>query len=141
MIGSKLYEKRSRVYLFIALYGILALIGAVHAVQTARQGKPVAGGSGFMIVFGAGMAVRTFLKSRKPLIVLHDERIELNVTNKAESIRYKDIVGVDQPDRKKLILEYREGHGTRKNIILLGHLEKSEAHRFAEFMARKGWKR
>lgn len=141
MIGSKLYAKRSRVYLFLALYGILSLMGIAHAVYTAKQGKPVAGGSGFMIVFGAGMAALTFLKSRKPLVVLHEERLELNQTNKAEYIRYKDIVGTEQPDAKRLVLKTRDGHATRKNIIWLSHLEKNDSDRLARFLLKKGWKR
>ncbi|MDH4162610.1 MAG: hypothetical protein OEW15_07960 [Nitrospirota bacterium] len=141
MVGSKYYEKRSRVYLFLALYGVLAGAGIVHAVYTARQGKPVAGGSGFMIVFGAGMAVRTFLKSRKPLAVLHEERLELNQTNKAEYIRYKDIVGTEQPDEKQLVVKARDGHATRKNIIWLSHFEKTDSERLAKFLTKKGWKR
>jgi hypothetical protein len=141
MTGSKLYEKRSRVYLFLALYGILALMGIAHAVYTAKQGNPVAGGSGFMIVFGAGMAVRTFLKSKNPLVVIHDERLELNQTNKAEYIRYKDIVGTEQPDSKQLVLKTREAHTTRKNIIRLSHLEKDDADRFTAFMTKKERKR
>ena len=141
MIGTKLYEKKSRVYLFLALYGILAAGGALHAVWTARQGKPVPGGSGFMIVFGAGMAIRTFLKSKKPLVVVHEERLELNQTNKTESIRYKDIVGTEQPDNGRLVLITREAHATKKNIIWLSHLENDDAERFAAFMKKKGWKR
>ena len=141
MIGSKLYQKKQRLYLFLALYGMLALIGiAFSAAQIARNENPN-GAAGFMVIFGAGMAVLTWVKGRKPLVVLHGDRLELNQTNRPEYAAYKDITGVEQNDAGQLVLKVRDGHTPRKVVIYGKYLEKQDAEQLAAFLLKKGWKR
>jgi hypothetical protein len=141
MIGSKLYQKRQRVILLLSLYGILALIGIAFIVTSISRNQDPSGAAGFMVVFGVGMCIRTFLQSRRPLVVIHEEQMELNQTSRPEFIRFTDIAGVDRLDKKRLVLTVREGHANRKTTVWLNHLSPSEAEKFADFLIHKSWKR
>lgn len=141
MTGTKLFEKRIRVLLFTLLYGGLAVAGLVFIGLEILKGRPLSGPAGFMAVFGIGMTVRTVLRSRRPLVVLHTDRIEINQTNTPEHVRYKDIIAVDQPDGKQLVLKVRDGHADKKTTIRLTLLEKNDSERLAVFMTSRGWKR
>ena len=141
MIGSMLYQRKERLYLLMALYGVLALLGAAYgAVQVVRSQDPSAG-AGFMVVFGLGMCIQTYLKGRKPVVVIEDERLELNQTNKPEYVRYKDIASVEERTGGQIILKVRDGHTPRKVIIYGKYLDKKEAEQLAEFLLKKRWKR
>lgn len=78
MIGTKLYQKKSRVNLFLALYGVLTLIGVVYIVLIISRQQDVPGAVGFMVMFGAGMCIMTWLNGRKPRVVVQEEFVELN---------------------------------------------------------------
>ncbi|HWR71822.1 MAG TPA: hypothetical protein VN604_01490, partial [Nitrospirota bacterium] len=141
MTDTKLFEKNRRVLLFIVLYGGLALMGlAFIGVEISKQ-QPLSGTAGFMAVFGIGMTVRTALRRRHPLVALHGDRVEINQTNRPEQVRYKDIIGIDQPDGKRLELKVRDGHGNRKITIRLTLFEKNDSERLVEFLMKRGWKR
>lgn len=141
MIGAKLYQKKERTYLFLALYGILALLGTAFSIVmiTRDQNPPAA--AGFMVVFGAGMCIQTYLRSRKPFVTLQEERIELNQTNRPEHIRYKDITGTEQRTAGRIILKVRDGHKPKMVTIYSKYLEKNDAEQLASFLEKKGWKR
>jgi hypothetical protein len=141
MIGPKLYQKRQRILLFLSLYGVLALIGVAFIVTAIRRDENPSGAAGFMVVFGVGMCIRTFLQSRRPLVVIHEDQVELNQTSRPEYIRFKDIAGVDRPDEKRLVLTVREGHTNRKTTVWLSHLAPYDAEQFADFLKNKSWKR
>lgn len=141
MIGAKLYQRKERMYLLLALYGILALLGAVYSIVMATRGQDPSGAAGFMIVFGVGMCIQTYLKSRKPFVVVQEERLELNQTNRPEYVRYKDITSVEQRDAGRIVLKVRDGHTPRIVIIYGKYLEKKDSEQLAAFLQKKGWKR
>jgi len=141
MIGSKLYQKKERLYLLLALYGVLALLGAAYSVVMVMREQDPSAGAGFMIVFGVGMCIQTYLKSRKPFVVVEEERLELNQTNKPEYVRYKDITSVEHDAAGQTVLKVRDGHKPRKVLIYSKYLEKKDAELLATFLQKKGWKR
>jgi hypothetical protein len=141
MIGSKLYQKKERLYLFLVLYGVLALLGAAYSIVLIRRNQDPSAAAGFMFVFGAGMCIRTFLKGRKPLVVVQEERLELNQTNRPEYVRYKDITSVEQRGTRQIVLKIRDGHTPRAVIIYGQYMEKKDAEQLAVFLKQKGWKR
>lgn len=140
MIGSKLYQKKERLYLFLALYGILAILGVIFSLMMAIRNQDPSAGAGFMIVFGAGMCAATYIRSRKPVVVVQEEQLELNQTNKPEYVRYKDITSVEQRGTGQIVLKVRDGHTPRMVIIYSKYLETQEAERLAVFLKKKGWK-
>jgi hypothetical protein len=141
MIGSKLYQKKERLYLFLALYGVLSLLGAAYSIVMVMRQQDPSAGAGFMVVFGAGMCIQTYLKSRKPFVVVQEERLELNQTNRPEYVRYKDITSVEQRDAGRIVLKVRDGHTPRIVTIYGKYLEKKDAEQLAAFLQKKGWKR
>lgn len=141
MIGTKMYQKKERIYLFLALYGILALLGIIYSIVMITRGQDLSSAAGFMIVFGIGMCIQTYLKSRKPFVALQEERIELNQTNRPEHVRYKDITGVEQRKGGQIVLKVRDGHTPRMVIIYSNYLETKDAEQLAAFLEKKGWKR
>lgn len=141
MIGTKLYQKKQRLYLFVALYGILAVLGAAYSIVMVRRDQDPSGAAGFMVIFGAGMAILTWVKGRKPLVALHEDRLELNQTNKPEYVPYKSITGVEERASGQLALKVRDGH-TPKVVIIYGkYLEEKDAEQLGKFLMKKGWKR
>ncbi|MHB8843760.1 MAG: hypothetical protein ACYC7L_03350, partial [Nitrospirota bacterium] len=94
-----------------------------------------------MIVFGVGMCIQTYLRSRKPFVIVQEERLELNQTNHPEHVRYKDITGVEQRKAGQIVLKVRDGHTPRRVIIYSNYLEKKEADQLAAFLEKKGWRR
>ncbi|NTV53943.1 MAG: hypothetical protein HGA73_00630 [Syntrophaceae bacterium] len=141
MIGTKLYQKKERLYLFLALYGILAMLGTAYSIVMVTRGQDPSGAAGFMIVFGAGMCIRTYVRGRKPVVEVLEERLELNKTNRTEYIRYMDITSVERRDAGQIVLKVRDGHTPRKVIIYGKYLEKKDAEQLAAFLGKKGWKR
>jgi len=140
MIGSKLYQKKERLYLFLVLYGILALLGAAYSIVLIRRNQDPSAAAGFMFVFGAGMCIRTFLKGRKPLVSVQEERLELNQTNRPEYVRYKDITNVELRGKGQIVLSVRDGHTPRKVTIYSQYMEKKDAEQLVVFLKKKGWK-
>jgi len=140
MIGAKLYQKKERYYLFLVLYGVLALLGAAYSVVLVSRNQDPSAAAGFMFVFGTGMCVRTILKGRKPVVIVQEEQLELNQTNRPEYIRYKDITSVEQREKGQIVLKVRDGHTPRAVIIYGQYLEKKETEQLAVFLKKKGWK-
>lgn len=140
MIGAQLYQKKERFYLFLVLYGVLALLGAAYSIVLVSRNQDPSAGAGFMFVFGAGMCIRTFLKGRKPVVVVQEERLELNQTNRPEYVRYKDITSVEQRGTGQIVVKVRDGHTPRMVIIYSKYLETKEAEQLAVFLKKKGWK-
>ena len=140
MIGAKLYQKKERYYLFLVLYGVLALLGAAYSVVLVSRNQDPSAAAGFMFVFGTGMCVRTILKGRKPVVIVQEEQLELNQTNRPEYIRYKDITSVEQREKGQIVLKVRDGHTPRAVIIYGQYLEEKETEQLAVFLKKKGWK-
>jgi len=140
MIGSKLYQKKERYYLFLVLYGVLALLGAAYSIMLVSRNQDPSAGVGFMLVFGVGMCIATYIRSRKPVVVVEAERLELNQTNRPEHVRYKDITNVEQRGKGQIVLSVRDGHTPRKVIIYGQYMENKEAEQLAVFLKKKGWK-
>ena len=141
MIGALLYQKKERLYLFLVLYGVLALLGAAYSIVLISRNQDPSAAAGFMFVFGAGMCIRTFLKGRKPLVVVQEDRLELNQTNRPEYVRYKDITGVEQRGKGQIVIKVRDGHTPRVVIIYGQYMEKEDAEQLAVFLKKKGWTR
>ena len=141
MIGTKIFQKKARVYLFLALYGMLALLGIAFSAVLIKRNQDPSAAAGFMVVFGVGMCIQTYLKSRKPVVVVQEEQLELNQTNKPEFIRYRDITSVEERHGGQIVLKVRDGHTPRKVIIYGSYLEKKDAEGLAGFLGKKEWKR
>jgi len=140
MIGARLYQKKERFYLFLVLYGVLALLGAAYSIVLISRNQDPSAAAGFMFVFGAGMCIRTFLKGRKPLVSVQEERLELNQTNRPEYVRYKDITNVELRGKGQIVLSVRDGHTPRKVTIYSQYMEKKDAEQLVVFLKKKGWK-
>lgn len=140
MIGTKLYSRRSRVKLFVILYGILGVGGLVMASLFAGQGQEVPAAAGFMIVFGFGMTLLTWSKGRKPLVVVHEEYVELNFQRRPQFIVFKSISTVTEAKDGQLVVAVRDGHDLKKVTVWMKELETADGERLAEFLQKKGWK-
>ena len=140
MIGTRLYQRRSKVVFFLVTYALLALIGLGLIVFSISRGKNPSGTEGFTLIFGAGMAFLTWSKSRKPRLVVGEEYLELRQQNKPEFIKYKSISTVTRTKDDRLVIGVREGHGLNNKSIYLKDLEKADAEKLVEFCQKKGWK-
>jgi len=140
MIGAQLYQKKERIYLLLALYGILALLGSAYSVVLVSRNQDPSAAAGFMFVFGAGMCVRTILKGRKPLVAVLEDQLELNQTNRPEYVHYKDIASVEQRGTGQIVLKVRDGHTLRTVTIYGQYMEKKDAAQLEVFLKKKGWK-
>jgi hypothetical protein len=140
MIGRKLYQRKSKVYFFLVMYGVLALAGAALIVLAVSRERNPSGAEGFTLIFGSGMAWLTWSKSRKPRIVVGDEHVELRQQNRPDFIKYKSISTVTRTRDNRLVLGVREGHGLKNFTVLLADLEKTDADKLSDFFQRKGWK-
>ena len=139
MTGTKLYQKKSQAYLFLALYGLLALVGSVMAALAIRSEQSVSGGIGFMIVFGLGMAVNTLIKSRKAQVSVHEEFMEVDQSRTVRSLRYADMTGVSRPNKNRLVITFREAGATKNEIIWTKELDPVEVGELYDFLtSRKG---
>jgi len=139
MIGTKLYQKKSQAYLFIAMYGLLAIVGSSMATMSIRSKQNVSGAVGFMIVFGLGMAVNTLIKSRKAQVSVHEEFLDVNQSRTVRSLRYRNMTGVSRPDKNRLIITLREDGAVKNEVIWLKELEPVEAQMLHDFLKeRKG---
>jgi hypothetical protein len=141
MIGAQLFQKKQRFYLFLVLYGVLALLGSAYSIVLVSRNQDPSTAAGFMFVFGAGMCIRTILKGRKPVVAVLEDQLELNQTNRPEYVRYKDITNVEQRGTGQIALTVRDGHTLRMVTIYGQYLEKKDAEQLAVFLKKKGWKR
>ena len=140
MIGTKLYQKRSRMNLFLALYGVLTLIGVAYIILVISRQQDVPGAAGFMVMFGAGMCIMTWLNGRKPRVVVQEEFVELNQQRKPQFIRYKGISTVTRMKDGRLVIAVRDGHDIKNVTIWLKELEDADADKLVAFLKNKGWK-
>jgi len=81
------------------------LLGAAYSIVLVSRNQDPSAAAGFMFVFGTGMCVRTILKGRKPVVIVQEEQLELNQTNRPEYIRYKDITNVEQREKGQIVLK------------------------------------
>ncbi|MBI5074119.1 MAG: hypothetical protein HZB62_02950 [Nitrospirae bacterium] len=134
MVGTKLYTKKSRVYLFLVLYAILAVAGGLLSAQSVSRNEALPGSVGFMVIFGAGMFIMTLVKSRQPQISVHQDFLEVHQSRAKQLIRYRNIVSIARPDAKRLVVTLREDSSRKDMTIWLKELEQSEIERLAAFL-------
>ena len=140
MIGAKLYQKKSKVIVFLLLYAVLALIGLGLIIFSISRDRNPTGAEGFTVIFGAGMAFLTWSKSRKPRIVVGEEYLEVRQQNRPEFIKYKNISTITCTKDNRLLIGTREGHGLKQSAVLLKDLEDADAERLVDFCRNKRWK-
>lgn len=139
MIGTKLYQKKSQVYLFLALYGLLALAGFAMAALAITDKQNVSGGVGFMIVFGLGMAVNTLIKGRKAQVSVHEDFMEVDQSRTPRTLRYRDMTGVSKPNKNRLVVTFREAGATKNEVVWTKELDPVEVGELYDFLtSRKG---
>ena len=136
MIGTKLYQKKSQVYTFLALYGLLAVVGAGMATLSIRNKQNVSGAVGFMIVFGLGMAVNTLLKSRKAQVSVHEDFIEVDQSRAVRTLRYRNMTGVSRPDKNRLLITLREDGAIRNEVVWAKELDSVEVGKLHDFLTK-----
>jgi len=134
MIGTKLYQKKSQVYLFLALYGLLAFAGCAMAALAVRNQQSVSGWVGFMIVFGFGMAVNTLIKGRKAQVSVHEDFMEVDQSRTVRSLRYRAMNGVSRPNKNRLVITYREDGATKNEVIWTKELDPDDVGKLYDFL-------
>ena len=137
MIGTKLYQKKSQAYLFIALYGLLAVVGSSMATLSIRNKQNVSGAVGFMIVFGLGMAINAMIKSRRAQVSVHEEFLDVNQSRTVKSLRYRNMTGVSRPDKNRLIVTLREDGAVKNEVIWTKELEPVEVEMLYDFLTKQ----
>jgi len=137
MIGTKLYTKRARVNLFLLLYGLLAVAGGLLTVQSFSRNEALSGSIGFMVIFGAGMFILTLVKSRQPQVSVHEDFLELHQSRIKQLIRYRHILAITRPDKKRLVITLQEDRSRKDITIWLKELEQSEIDRLADFLSKE----
>lgn len=140
MIGTKLYQKKTRSDFFLMMYGILALIGAALIAVSLYRNQDPAGSEGFMLIFGAGMFFLTWYKRGKPRVIVRDEYLELKQQFKPQFVTYRKISTVTRTKDDQLVIAVREGHDIKRTTIWLKDLEAADADRLEQFLRKKGWK-
>lgn len=140
MIGTKLYPRKSKTYSFLLLYGILAVAGGVLAAQSIERTGSLGNTAGFMIVFGAGMCILTFVKSRKPQVSVFEDFLELRQSRMPELVRYRNIVSVSRQDKKRLVIILRENKERKEATIWLRDLDDTNIDQLTKFLINKEWK-
>lgn len=140
MIGTKLYQKKSRVIFFLVMYGILAVIAVTLIAVSLHGNQNPSGVHGFTLIFSAGMVFLTWRKSAKPRVVIHEKHLELNQQNKPIFVTFKNIANATRTRDNRLVIAVREGHTVNNVTVWLKDLENSDADRLVEFCQKKGWK-
>ena len=139
MTGTKLYQKKSQVYFFLIMYGILSAAGGVIAALSVMREQNLSSAAGFMIIFGVGMFILTLVKSRKPQVVVYDDFFELNQSRTKQIIRYRNISSVSPPQGNRMTMTLREDKTSKDVVIWLKELDRAEADRLYQFLLqRKG---
>ncbi|OGW41640.1 MAG: hypothetical protein A2010_14955 [Nitrospirae bacterium GWD2_57_9] len=141
MVGRKLYQRKSKVYFFLVMYAILALVGAALIAWSVSRNQNPSAVEGFTLIFGGGMAYLTWSRSRKPRVVIGEEYLELRQQRKPEFVKYKSISNATRTKDHRLVLGVREGHGLINHSVLLKDLEDGDAEKLTGFCEKKGWKR
>jgi hypothetical protein len=139
MIGTKLYQKKSQVYLFLTLYSLLAIAGCTMAALSVRNKQNVSGGVGFMIVFGLGMAVSTLIRSRKAQVSVYEDFMDVDQSRTVRSLRYRTMTGISKPNKNRLVITFREDGVTKNEVIWTKELDPVEVGKLYDFLtSRKG---
>lgn len=137
MIGKKLYARRDRVYIFLVLYAILAVAGGLVIAQSFSRSEPPSGTSGFLVIFGAGMCILTLIKSRQAQVSVHKDFLELHQSHTKQLIRYRNIVNIVRPDKKRLVVTLYEDRSRKEVLIWTKDLEESEIDQLADFLSQE----
>lgn len=136
MTGTKLYQKKSQVYLFLALYGLLALAGFGLAALSIRSKQNVSGGVGFMIVFGLGMAANTLIRSRKAQVSVYEDFLEVDQSRTPRSLRYRNMTGVSRPNKNRMIITLREDGAIKNEVIWTKELDPVDVGKLYDFLTK-----
>lgn len=134
MVGEKLYQKKSQARFFLVTYGLLALAGCALAAYAISRNQSGSNAAGFMIAFGAGMFVLTLVKSRKPQVLVHEDFLEVAQSRKIESVRYRNVTAVSQPDGKRMTVTLREEGAVRNVTIWTRELDPADVGRLHDFL-------
>jgi hypothetical protein len=137
MVGTKVYQKRSQAYFFLAMYGLLAVIGFVLIAQAVMRNQTASNAAGFMIIFGAGMFILTLVKSRKPQVYLCEDFLELNQSRTKQIVRYRNITKVSRPDKNRLVLSLWEDGARKEAVIWLKELAPADVEKVSDFLTAK----
>ena len=140
MIGTKLYQKKSRSDFFLMMYGILALIGVALIVVSLIRSQNPSGSEGFTLIFGAGMFLLTWYKRGNPRVIVRDEYLELKQQFRPQFVTYAKISTITRTKDNQLIIAVREGHDIKKITIWLKDLENTDGDRLEQFLKKKKWK-
>jgi hypothetical protein len=135
------FGSRRRARLNLYLYGFLALLGGAYAAQDMVRGENPPGTAGFMVVFGAGMFIRTFLRSRQPVVTLRDDLMEVRQRMRQEDVPFRSITTVEQPEASRLVVKYRQGGETRTLTLWLSLLDPRDGEMLTEFLRGRKWRR
>jgi len=141
MTGDKLYQKKSRTCVFLIAYGILAAAGGVLTAQSVTGGQSPGNAAGFMLVFGTGMFILTLIKSRKPLIMVFEDFMEVRQSRKPELVRYRNIISAGRKGTDRLVITMREDGSRREVTVWTKEFERSDIERLAEFLGKKALKK
>lgn len=137
MTGTKIYPKKSGVYFFLIMYGILTGMGGFMIAQAISRNQGPSGAAGFMVIFGVGMFILTLVKAGRPQVVLLQDFLELRQSRNLQLVRYRNIVGVTRPDRNRIDVTLREENAKKVVTIWLKELDPADVERLAEFLAAK----
>jgi hypothetical protein len=80
------------------MYALLALAGGALMVQSVARDEKL-NAAGFMVIFGAGMAIMTLVKSRRPQVEVNEDFLTLNQSRAQQLVRYRNISAVTRPDK------------------------------------------
>ena len=139
MVGARLYQKKSQVYFFLLMYGILALAGGGLAARSFMLGEGASNAAGFMLIFGIGMFILTFMKGRRPQVSVFEDFLELTQSRAKQLVRYRNVTSVSRPDRKRLVVTLREDDGRKDIVIWLRELDPADVEKLEDFLRqRKG---
>jgi hypothetical protein len=136
MVGTKLYTKKSLVYVHLFMYGVLALAGGVLLGAAVSRGERPSGILGFVVVFGLGMFILTLVKSRRPQVAVYKDFMELRQSRMPQLVRYRNLAAVSRPDPRRLVLTLHEDNERKYVTVWLKELSKTDIDMLAEFLAK-----
>ncbi|MBI5848405.1 MAG: hypothetical protein HZB31_10745 [Nitrospirae bacterium] len=137
MIGTNLYIRKKQVYLFLLLYGILAAAGGLLIARSFSHNESTSSASGFLVIFGTGMCIMTLVKSRQPQVSVHKDFLEVRQSRVKQLIRYRNIIGIARPDKRRLVVTLHEDRSRKDVTIWTKELEQREIDSLAEFLSQE----
>ncbi|MFZ2197342.1 MAG: hypothetical protein WAV13_06405 [Thermodesulfovibrionales bacterium] len=140
MVGTKVYQKKTQAYFFLAMYGLMAVLGFVLIARSVMRNQPASNAAGFMIIFGVGMFILTLVKSRKPQVYLCEDFLELNQSRTKQIVRYRNITKVSRRDKNRLVLSLWEDGRKKEAVIWLKELAPADVEKVSDFLAAKSMK-